>query len=1156
MRNLWIVTFNELKRYFISPLAYVYLISFLALNGSFAIYFGHFFERGRADLLPMFGFQPWLYLLFIPGISMRLWSEEFRSKTIVQIMTMPISTFQLVWGKFFASWLFCALALFLTFPFWITVNLLGTPDNAVIAISYLGSFILAGCMLAISQTMSALTKNQVIALVLAVITNLLFFLSSLEYVLAFFRLFMPLSIVDMIASFSFITHFDALSRGLFEMRDLIFFLSLIILFNFTTEIIVSFKTSGTSRILKSSDRRHYILVFVFLLFGFVGLNLLANTYFRSFQYDVTEERIFSLTPATRKILKNLPHQVTAKLYYSKVLGERNPEFRLYFDKLRLLMEEYRKISDGRFSYRIFDTEPLSSSEDYALSVGLQPIPVVDKSQAAFFGMVLNDSIDNQHKIPFFTLERQDYLEQDLTEALYLLNNSKKNLAIISSLPLSSTEVKGVITPRWEIMNQLDKFYSTTFIDHPSQLDANFDLLMIVDPSNLSPEMVSAIKDFSFRGGKVLLFVDIAAESIRNFAPVTQELQPSDLSGLDKIWGFRYYPQAVVADLENSITVDASSSYSRETNFTQDVIQFLLKEKNFNPLDPITRQLKKILFASATVIEPDPEQDYVEFTPLMTAGLNSSVMNANLVRQNVNPADILRNFKPDNFHKIVAARLTSRNLSKNFDIIVVGDSDLLYDTYWGNTISLGENQYFIPLLDNANFVLNALESLSGRDELISLRGRSGKIRSFDNVEQIRKSGIRNFKIKEKEIMDNIDLAKKGIQEIWNKKDFEQRSNFTPDELALIAGIRKKLEGLRQELQQIRVQTNAEIRHIETQIKFFNIYAVPLLLILGLGLLGLVRWRRRNTAPVTRQKISLPVWSLIAVSIVLLGGGLISVHLNNSTEQDQLLDQPVFPQLNKQINEVQRIVLKNHDHQLTFIKTDGLWQLEGAPHRLVLQDRIRSFLSALLEAVYYEKKSDRVEYLSRFGLQPIEQAGSPNINVQLFNDKNQNLENFEVGKYDIDIGRGSRAAYLKFADQFQVWLVAADFIDLSVNPNDWTYSTVWNLRLGRFISFDKQTNSYAVARFAGMLLNVPILSDAGSLPAAKQLYSFKLLVEGSNQIDVTVYEADKKYYITYRFKHIPNDNRLQLFERYTKGNYYQISRQDMERIRNVLYPARKE
>src|SRR5574344_1092310 len=233
MKKLWIVAKNELIRYFVSPLAYVYLLSFLILNGSFAVYFGDFFNRGQADLYSMFSFQPWIYLLFISGISMRLWAEEFRNKTIVQIMTMPVSVKTLVLGKFFAAWIFCGFALFLTFPFWITVNILGNPDNSVILLGYIASFTLAGCMLAISQTMYALTNNQVIALVLAVIANLAFFWSGIEYILAVFRPILPDAIIDTIASFSFISHFNTLSRGLLELRDIIFFATIIIFFNFT-----------------------------------------------------------------------------------------------------------------------------------------------------------------------------------------------------------------------------------------------------------------------------------------------------------------------------------------------------------------------------------------------------------------------------------------------------------------------------------------------------------------------------------------------------------------------------------------------------------------------------------------------------------------------------------------------------------------------------------------------------------------------------------------------------------------------------------------------------------------------------------------------------------------------------------------------------------
>lgn len=437
MNKLFVVAKNELLRYFISPLAYVYLIAFLLLNGSFAVYFGSFFERGSADLSSMFAFQPWLYLLFIPGISMRLWSEEFRAKTVVQIMTMPVPVSAFVWGKFFAAWIFCALALFLTFPFWITVNVLGTPDNGVIALSYAGSFVLAGCMLAISQTMSALTKNQVIALVLSVVANLAFFLSGLEYILAFVRLFLPLAAVDMIASFSFLTHFDAISRGLLELRDLIFFVSLILLFNFTTVLIVSFKTAGTAGWLKSTSRSYYIFAFFCLLLGFAGLNLLANNLTRGISADFTEEKIFTLTDTTKNTLRYLPRPITAKLYYSPVLGERNPDLRLMFDKVRLLLRQYAALSGGRFAYRIYNPEPLDEIEDRAIAAGLQPLPVADLNVNAFFGLTLTDSVDNRQTIPFFALERQNFLEQDITQKIFELAHPRKKLGIITTLPSST-----------------------------------------------------------------------------------------------------------------------------------------------------------------------------------------------------------------------------------------------------------------------------------------------------------------------------------------------------------------------------------------------------------------------------------------------------------------------------------------------------------------------------------------------------------------------------------------------------------------------------------------------------------------------------------------------------------------------------------------------
>ncbi|MBR1903705.1 MAG: Gldg family protein, partial [Alphaproteobacteria bacterium] len=454
MRKLWIVTKNELIRYFVSPLAYVYLLSFLILNASLAIYFGDFFNRGQADLLPMFEFQPWIYLLFISGISMRLWAEEFRQKTIVQIVTMPVAVRTLVTGKFLASWLFCGLALVGTFPFWLTVNILGAPDNQVIAMGYAASFILAGCMLSIAQTMSALTKNQVVALVLAVLANLFFFWSGVEYILSFFRLFLPDSAIDVIASFSFLSHFDTLTRGLLELRDILFFASVILFFNFTTILVVNFKTAGTSGWLKSSGRTYYFSAWLMLLIGFFGFNILANNLARHIQYDATQEQLFSLTDGTKDVLKQLPEPITAKLYFSPILEQRNPDLRMVFDNVRILLQKYKAASGGKFDYKVYYPKFLSQEEDIALADGVQAIPLIDLNQNALFGLTLEDTLQNKAVIPFFAQSNQDALEQEITAKLYQMYHTPKTIGIISGVPLfGSTEGDGTfVRSPWEILN--------------------------------------------------------------------------------------------------------------------------------------------------------------------------------------------------------------------------------------------------------------------------------------------------------------------------------------------------------------------------------------------------------------------------------------------------------------------------------------------------------------------------------------------------------------------------------------------------------------------------------------------------------------------------------------------------------------------------------
>jgi ABC-2 type transport system permease protein len=239
MQNIWFIMKRELNGYFAMPVAYVFIIIFLLLVGFATFFVGNFFERGEADLYPFFSLHFWLYILLIPAISMCLWSEERKSGSIELLMTLPVSVFEAVLGKYLAAWAFTGLALLLNFPLWISVNYLGSPDNGVIAASFLGSLLMAGGFLAIGSCISALTKNQVIAFVLSLIASLVFVLSGYGIVLDFFSSWAPATLIEAISSFSFLTHFDAISKGVIDMRDMLYFVSVIIVWLFANALIIN-----------------------------------------------------------------------------------------------------------------------------------------------------------------------------------------------------------------------------------------------------------------------------------------------------------------------------------------------------------------------------------------------------------------------------------------------------------------------------------------------------------------------------------------------------------------------------------------------------------------------------------------------------------------------------------------------------------------------------------------------------------------------------------------------------------------------------------------------------------------------------------------------------------------------------------------------------
>lgn len=243
--NIYCISKRELSAYFASPVAYVFIVIYLLLAGFFTFMAGGFFERNQANLAAFFLWHPWLYLFLVPAVGMRLWSEERRMGTMELLLTMPITAWQAIVGKFLASWAFLALALAFTFPVWMTVNYLGDPDNGVIFTAYIGSFLLSGCYLAISCMTSALTRNQVVSFILSVVICLFLILAGWPPVTRLLDAFTESpTLVEAVAAFSVMTHFDGFQKGVIDSRDLVFFVASMVFCLFTTSVIIRSHRAG------------------------------------------------------------------------------------------------------------------------------------------------------------------------------------------------------------------------------------------------------------------------------------------------------------------------------------------------------------------------------------------------------------------------------------------------------------------------------------------------------------------------------------------------------------------------------------------------------------------------------------------------------------------------------------------------------------------------------------------------------------------------------------------------------------------------------------------------------------------------------------------------------------------------------------------------
>lgn len=243
MKAVRFILRRELSGYFSTPIAYVVLVIFLLLANWFAFWTGALYERGQADLSPLFTFVPWLYLFLIPAVSMRLWAEERRSGSIELLLTQPITLWQAVLGKFLAAWIFIGIALALTFPAWVTVNVLGDPDNGAIFAAYLGCFFVAAGFLAVGSFTSSITKNQLIAFLLAAAVCVVLLMAGFPAVINLFQRWAPMWLVESVASLSFLTHFENIAKGVLDLRDVLYYALVTVFFLLASTVVLESRKS-------------------------------------------------------------------------------------------------------------------------------------------------------------------------------------------------------------------------------------------------------------------------------------------------------------------------------------------------------------------------------------------------------------------------------------------------------------------------------------------------------------------------------------------------------------------------------------------------------------------------------------------------------------------------------------------------------------------------------------------------------------------------------------------------------------------------------------------------------------------------------------------------------------------------------------------------
>ncbi|MBW8268513.1 GldG family protein [Caldovatus aquaticus] len=620
----------------------------------------------------------------------------------------------------------------------------------------------------------------------------------------------------------------------------------------------------------------------------VGVNALADRLLPRARLDLTAQRLYTLSEGTRQVLAGLRDPVTLRLYYSRKLGAQLPIYGAYADRVREMLQEYAALSGGKIRLEFHDPEPFSETEDRALAYGLQGVPLDQSGEQVYFGLAGTNLLDDERTIPFFQPERERFLEYDLTRVVFELSNPRRPVVgVMSSLPLNGDPRLMMMRmgsgggQPFVVMQQLRQFLTVRDIPLDAQRIADdVQVLIVAHAQNLSEATLYAIDQFVMRGGKLFVLTDPHSESQASRAPLGRP-PASTASSLDRLlsaWGIEAPSDKVVLDLRGAWRVRANPQ--DRVQAVDYVAWYNLQGDSLNRADVATGELAQVTVASAGEVRRREGGPPIEFTPLLTTSERSMVVDAQRVRENPNPAQLLAEFRPDGQRRVIAARVRGELRSAFPDgppqppegqerpadfpahrtrtegpanLVVAGDADILEDRFWVRIQDFFGQEIATPFSDNGAFVANVADTLAGGDALISLRSRGESLRPFTLVEDIRREADRKFRARERELQQTLEQTERRLRELRQGPAAGSAQGgqaagavITPEQRAEIDRARAEILRTRQELRTVQLELRRDIERLETWLRIANIALVPALLTLFAVFLGVARARRRAAA----------------------------------------------------------------------------------------------------------------------------------------------------------------------------------------------------------------------------------------------------------------------------------------------------------------------